>query len=125
MADSTSTVAQLAPSQSNKELRINELIDALSAAILYGRNAATTTGLVWGYYGGRWGGAPIANGTATLTANATTYIQADRATGVVSTSTSAWGATATYVRLYKVTTGASSITAYEDHRAGPNGVFSV
>ena len=47
MADSTSTIAQLAPSQSNKELRINELIDALSAAILYGRNAAATALRSW------------------------------------------------------------------------------
>lgn len=124
MSDSSSPIDQLSTSQSNKELRVNELVDAASPALTYGRRAATTTGLTWGYYGGRDGGTAVANGTVTLTGSNTNYVVVHRTTKAVSTSTSAtnWNDTTTYGRLYKVVTGASSVSSYEDHRFGEGGV---
>ena len=78
---------------------------------------------VWGYYGGRYSGNTVANGTITLTASTTNYVVAERATGVVSNSTATtnWNNGA-YARCYIIVTGASTITSYEDHRAGQLGV---
>jgi hypothetical protein len=33
---------------------------------VYGKRQPVTTGLTWGYYGGRWGGFSVADGTLTL-----------------------------------------------------------
>ena len=117
MADQTTNVQQITAG-TNADTRINENFDAASPAMLYGRRASVTTGLTWGYYGGRFGSTSIANGTVTLTASQTNYIVASRTTGAVSVSTSAtnWGNSADYLRLYKVTTGTSTVSDYEDHR---------
>lgn len=122
MADSTTNLDTLSASTANNELRANELFDALSPASLFGRRAATTTGLTWGYFGGRYGGTSIANGTVTLS-NGTNRVVALRSTGVVSTSTATtnWNNTADYARLYTVVAASSVVTSYEDHRAGPFG----
>lgn len=126
MADSTTVVDQLSASTANNEVRVNESFDAASPAMLYARRASTTTGLTWGYYGGRIGGTSIANGTVTLS-NGTNRVVALRSTGAVSTSTSAtnWNNTADYMRLYLVVAASSQVTSYEDHRVGVGGVFSV
>lgn len=124
MSDSTSNIPQLNPSSANLPQRINELFDAASPAMLYGRNAVTSTGLTWGYLGGRYASAPIANGTLTLAASqAAIYLVADRATGAVSqaTSTTNWDDTDNFARLYKLTTGTSTVTGYEDHRQASGG----
>lgn len=127
MADSTTTLDQLSPSTANNELRVNETFDAHSPASIYGRQASTTTGLTWGYYGGRIGGTSVANGTVTLTNAATNYVVALRSTGAVSvaTTTTNWNNTADYARLYQIVTAASLVTSYQDHRLGLGGVFSV
>lgn len=101
---------------------MNALVDALSPTSLGGRNAATTTGLTWGYYGGRIynGGARslVANGTVSLTASATNYVQMTTA-GVVSVNTT--GFTTGQIPLYQVTTGTSTVTNYIDQRTySPN-----
>lgn len=120
MPDSTNPLDALSVATANNELRVNELVDALGVAATFGRRASTTTGLTWGYFGGRWGGSALAHGTVTLTGAATNYVVALRSTGVVSVSTATtnWDASADYVRLYKVVTGASAVTSYEDHRFG-------
>ena len=127
MADSTTPILQLNWSQAQKEVTVNNLFDAASSAMQYGRDATTTAGLAWGYMGGRWGGMAFASGTHTLTASATNYITVTRATGVpaASTSATAWNDQTTYARCYKVFTGASTITSYEDHRSGPGGVHGA
>lgn len=127
MSDSTSLIDQLDLSQSNITTRINETQDALSPAIIYGRRASTSTGLTWGYYGGRWGGNSIVNGTSTLGASTTSYIVVLKSTGAVSASTATtnWDNTADYARAYKVVTGASTVTSYEDHRSGANGTVGA
>lgn len=112
------------PPQSLAEVVVNENFETLEHQGVYGKNQATTVGLVWGYYGGRWGGASVAAGTFTLGASTTTYLSVNRSTGAITQSTAAtnWNDTATYARAYKLTTSGSAVTAVEDHRAGPNGV---
>ena len=119
MADSTTNLDLIAVGQADKEDLANELFDAASPAMLYGRHASECSGLIWGYYGGRYLSLPIDNDTLTLTAATTLYIVAARVDGVVSFSASSvnWDDSETdYIRLYQVVTGASSVTSYEDHR---------
>ncbi len=128
MADSTTPIPQLLPSESSPETRLNELFDAASAAMVYGRNAATCTGRVFGYLGGRWGGFSVANGvSASLTASTTQYMVVERATGAVTfaSTTTNWDDATLYARAYKLTVGTTTITAYEDHRAGNLGTLGA
>jgi len=48
----------------------------------------------------------------------------NRSTGAISVATAStnWDNTAAYARVYKLTTGTATVTAVEDHRAGPGGV---
>lgn len=123
MSDSTTNLATLTAQTANNETRVNELVDALSPASVYGRDASTTTGLTWGYYGGRYGGTSVANGTVALTGSATNYVVALRSTGAVSVSTTTtnWLNTPAYARLYSIVAGSATVTSYQDHRAGPYG----
>lgn len=118
MADFSSNIPQILQSQAQKEVLANALFDAASPAMLYGRNAITSLGLVWGYLGGRvyLNGVPvlIPNGTLTLAANLTHFIEVS-ATGAVSSNIS--GFAPDRVPLYRVVTGAVSVTSYEDHRS--------
>lgn len=106
------------------EIPVNENFETLAGLAVYGKNHATTTGLTWGYYGGRWSGNLIADGTLSLTDDATNYIVVNRSTGVasVSTSNTNWNDTANYGRDFKVTTVDGLVTAVEDHRAGLYGI---
>lgn len=117
MANSTTNLAQLQVSQASKETTANQLFDAASPATAFGRNATTTTGLTWGYYGATimvdGAATQIANGTVSLTGSATNYVEADRS-GTVSANTT--GFTAGRTPLYTVVTGSSTITSYTDHR---------
>jgi len=128
MADSTPLIAQITAGQAQKEVTANALFDAASPATAYGRNADTCSGLTWGYYGTRYGGDPIANGTYVCNASETTYMMVELATGNVffsnegSDSDPAW-ADPDYGRAYIIYTGPSSVTSYEDHRFGPLGIF--
>jgi len=122
MSDSTTNIPQVVASAGAAET-VNALMDAASPAMLFARNAVTSTGLTWGYLGGRYLSLPIANGTLTLGASTTSYIVADALTGVVtaSTGTTNWDDTTGYLRLYKVVTGSATVTSYEDHRAASGG----
>lgn len=117
MSDSTTLLDTISTSQAQKEVTANAMFDSASIAMLFARRATTTTGLTWGFTGGPifTGGARsyIANGTITLTASTTNYVEADAA-GVVTVATSQ---TAGKMPLYKVVTGASTVTSYEDHRS--------
>lgn len=119
MADLSNPLTQITTGQSQKEVTVNNLIDALSPAAVFGQNDLTTSGLNWGYYGGRYRGIAIAHGTIALPASeAAVYIVANKSTGVVSQSTSItnWNDTATYERLYLAVTGSSTITDWDDYR---------
>lgn len=115
------------PAQDSPEIPVNENFEALSCMAVYAKDATTTTGLTWGYLGGRWGGFLITAGTLTLTASKTLYITASRTTGAVSVSDSitAWLDVTGHARIYKITTGTSTVTAVEDYRAGAGGVHGV
>ncbi len=116
MSDSTSLLTQLTSSQSSKEVTVNELMNAISQTAFGGRRQSSS-GLSWDYFGGRilvdGVSTAIANGTVTLTASTTNYVEATRA-GVVSKNVTAF--TPGSVALYKAVTGASTVTSYEDHR---------
>lgn len=120
----TTTLQQWANSQSNPELTVNENFASLSHTGCYAMRPAATTGLVWAWYGGRWGGQVVADGTATLGASTTSYVTVNRSTGAVAvaTTTTAWDDTTNHARAYKLTTGTATVAAVEDHRAGPGGV---
>ncbi len=118
MADSTTNLDAVTAVSYSKETQHNALMDAASPATTFGRRASTTTGLVWGYYGGK---VPvsgvvttIANSTINLTASASNYIEAHPDTGAVSKNTT--GFTPGFMPLYTVVTGASSVTSYTDQR---------
>lgn len=115
MSDSTSLLTQLQSGQS-QITTINELMNALSQPTFGGRKQSSS-GLSWDYYGGRIAvdgvSTAIANGTVTLTASTTNYVEATRA-GVVSKNTTAF--TPGSIALYKVVTGTATVTSYEDHR---------
>jgi len=117
---------QLAANQANPEVIINENFEGLDHVGVFGKAHATSTGLTWGYNGGRWGGTSITAGTVTLTNAATNYVVVLRSTGAVSVSTATtnWNNTALYARLYQLTTAGSVVTATADHRAGKYGPFA-
>lgn len=121
--DSTPSLPQLTEQTAGNETTVNELVDALSPAAVFGRNPDTTTGLTWGYLGGRWGGVAVAAGTVALTGSNTNYVVVNRSSGAVSVSTSTanWQNLLAYARLYKIVAGASAVTSYEDWRSGPAG----
>lgn len=121
----STTLQQVEASQASAEVVVNENFASLSYAAIFGRRPAATTGLTWGYYGGRWAGTVVADGTVSATAGTSTYVVAARANGAVSASTATtnWANTADYARLFKLTAGSATITAVEDHRAGPYGLM--
>lgn len=106
------------------EVQMNENFETLDHQSVYGLRQPVTTGLTWGYCGGRWGGFSVAAATLALAASATNYVVVEIATGAISVATTStnWDDAANYLRVYKLTTGASAVTAIEDHRAGPLGV---
>ena len=119
MADSSNPLDQIEVGQAQPAVMANELFDAMSPAALFGRRGRTTSGLTWGYYGGRYGGMAIDHDTIVLPASeASVYIVALKADGTVSQSTTStnWDDTDNYERLYIATTGTASITAWEDFR---------
>ena len=116
--DSTANLDQLSPSQDNQELRVNELLSAVSPASALSRRDSTVSGLTWGYYGiNRWyvdaSAVPKANGTLAITASSTRYLSADRAIALTEIATAF---AADKLALYKLVTGAASVTSWEDHR---------
>lgn len=127
MSDSTTLLEQIATAQAAKETTANQLFDAASVAMAYGRHAESCGGLTWAYYGTRYGGTAVANGTNACAASDDTYMVVNLSTGAVSfsTATTNWDNAAAYGRCYKITTGTATVTSYEDHRFGPLGVFAA
>lgn len=127
MADYDTNVDQLALNQAGQALRVNELADAASPSLIFGRRASTCVGLTWGYYGGvvPLDNVPtaVANGTVTLTASDTNYIYMDTDGAVVCTTTIPGGwpgplTTAGQVALYEVVTDTNGATDWTDYRLG-------
>lgn len=118
MPDLATILDQILVGQSQPAVTANELFDALGQGSLFGRRARTCSGLTWGYYGGvllvDGVVTQVANGTLSLTASQTNYIEATRA-GAVSFNTS--GYTPGRIPLYRVTTGVAAVSNYLDDRA--------
>lgn len=97
-----------------------------ASARSWGYRETGSSGLIFAYYGGpAWNGSTytsIADGTVTLTASATNYVERTVA-GVVSANTSAW--TAGRLPLYLVTTTGSVVTGIVDQRGAATTVQSV
>jgi hypothetical protein len=109
----------------NPEVPVNENFATLAHAATYGKNPATSTGLTWGYFGGRWGGTVVADGTLTLANNSNNYIVVEIATSTISVSSSDtnWNNTDEYARVYLVATASGAVTGTpQDHRAGAYGI---
>jgi uncharacterized protein DUF5907 len=123
--DYTNTLPQISPSQASHEVTANENFAMMSGAALFARKAETSSGLTWGFQGGRFDGTLVADDDVTLTASNTNYIVVHRSTLVVSVSTTNtnWNDSATYGRAYLVTVGASAPSDWEDHRAGDGGIL--
>lgn len=118
------SMAQISsPPQASAEVVVNRNFEALEAFATYGQRQSAHSGLTWGYYGGRWGGFSVADGTLTLS-NATNYVVVELATGAISTATTTtnWNDTANYARVYQITATGGAVTAVQDHRGGPGGV---
>ncbi len=109
------------------EVPMNENFETIEFASVYGRRQPTSSGLTWGYYGGRWGGFAITAGTLTLTDNDDNYVVVEKATGDISIdiATTDWLDTTNFARVYLITTGSGLVVSWEDHRAGPNGVATA
>lgn len=115
------------PAQDSPEVPVNENFKALEHMAVYAKDATTTTGLTWGYLGGNWRGVAIAAGTLSLTANATNYVVVNRETGAVSVSATDinWNAGLQHAHVYRLVTGAATVTSVEDFRAGRGGVHGI
>ncbi len=117
MANSSTNLDQVTAQQSQKEVTVNGLFDAGSPGTAFGRRQSTSGGLVWGYFGGTMNidGIPTAtaNGTISLVASATNYIELSPA-GAVSANTTAF--TPGRIPLYTAVCGTATITRYTDHR---------
>lgn len=119
--DRTTWFDTIPSSMAGAEVISNALDHALSVAAIFGRRDSTTTGLQFGWYGGRiyvdgvavdvGGGSHV--GTTALTASATNYVEVDRA-GAVSKNTTAFSADK--CPLWVITTGGSSQSEWIDHR---------
>lgn len=120
------SLQQWVNSQANPEVVVNENFAVLAALAVYGRDPTTSGGLTWGYIGGRWAGFAVTAGTLTLTASQTNRIVVARATGVISTSTNDtnWNDTTNFARVYRVVTGTTDVTSFEDWRVGGFGIIA-
>lgn len=118
------TTMQQITAGSNVATRMNENFETVSVAAIYGKKQSTTTALTWGYYGGLYRGNTVADGTVTLTNNATNYIVVARSSGAVSVSTATtnWNDSTNYARVYKVTTASGLVTDVVDHRMDSGGL---
>lgn len=113
-------LAQLEDDQLNPEVIFNENFSAIAGAEVYGKNAATTSGLNYGYYGGQYGAFAIVDGTVALSNGATNYVVVLRSTGAVSASTSTtnWNNTALYARVGIGVCAGGVMTSWTPYRFG-------
>lgn len=108
------SLVKLTTAQSQKEKTISNNFSVLEQGGVFGNNPATTTGLVFGYYGGWFQQSSgnivfINDGTVLLSANATNYIQYNPNSNIISSNTS--GFDTGYVPLYQLTTNTTKITS--------------
>ena len=116
-------ITKLDNSTNQPEVLVNAALDRLDVEVFsnpskfLSQRHSTTTGLVFGYWGGtyNWAGAftTVTAGTVTLTASTTNYIEWTPG-GAVSFNTT--GFTANRLPMYEVVTGVSTMTTVTDRR---------
>lgn len=121
MSDFATPFGTIAVGQGDQVAKANGLFDAVSPPALFGYNYATTTGLTFGYHGGKMllSGiiTTIAAGTLSLSASLTNYVEAHPDTGAVSKNTTAF--TPGYLPIAAITTNTTAIvpsTGFVDSR---------
>ncbi len=130
MADSTSHLALLSASQAGKELTANALFNAASPAMIFAYDRSNSSGLYWGYFGGRYRKPDgsriwIPNGQVILTGSyggTQNYIEVSQ-TGTVSVNTSGW--TNGSKPLYTVWTTLTGPYSWVDYRTGREGEAKI
>lgn len=114
----TARMTQLVEGQAEAATLVNENFDAVEPAALFGIDVANSNLLTLAYYGGNMmvgtTHTAISDGTWTLNASATNYIECTNA-GVSSVNTT--GFTAGRIPLYTVVTDATTRTSTTDKRA--------
>ena len=118
MSDSTNPFGSIAIGQGDQATKANALFDASAPVAIYAKKYATTSGLTIGYHGGKISVngvvTVISDGTLTLTASTTNYVEANPSTGAISKNTTAY--TPGYWRIGRAVTGTASITTWYDDR---------
>ena len=118
MSDSAAPFGTVATTQGNQTSKANALFNAVAPVGVYGLKYADTSGLVLGYHGGKLSVngvvTTISDGTVTLTASSTNYVEANPSTGAVTKNTTAY--TPGYWRIGRAVTGSASITTWYDDR---------
>jgi hypothetical protein len=126
MSDSTEPLGTVQQSQSQKETTVNAKLNAVSPASYFGLDEESSAGLRWYYFSAVCMVAGVRTripaGYLDLTPSTTCYIE-HTTSGVVSFNTS--GFTAGRVPDYRVVTGASTITSWEDLRMGASSAEDI
>lgn len=133
MSNSTTNLDQVSFAQIQKEVLVNELLAQAWPATALARHDSACAALTWAYNGGNVAvaGVPtyIANGTLSLTDNATCYIYLDgdalldsppgTPVAFVTSPPTGWPARdGNLVPLYQVTSASGAVTAWTDWRTG-------
>lgn len=118
MSDSTSLLDTITSGQSAKEVTANAFFNAISVLSMFARRDSTSTGLTWGLYGAsrvhiNATATVKANATQALTASSTRFLSVSRALAYTEVATAF---AADKWALYRIVTGVSTVTSYEDHR---------
>ena len=116
------TLTQITSTQGAKETSVNNQHSALSPAAFLGRRAEAITGLTFAYYGGviwaNGGWRSIADGTLSMTASDTNYVELDIEGDATdpAVSSNIVGFTDGAIPLYEIVTDGTDITSYTDRR---------
>lgn len=102
----------------NQTAKANALFDAVAPVSIYAKKYATTSGLTLGYHGGKISVngvvTVVSDGTLTLSASETNYVEVNPITGAISKNPTAY--TPGYWRIGRAVTGAATITTWYDDR---------
>lgn len=118
------TFPQTINASASPEVQVNENFLGIAWTGCYSNKPSTTTGLVRGYNGGRWGGFSKSDENHTFGASVTTYVSVDKSDGTLdfSTTNTNYNNDTDYARVEIVVTDGSGVTGVTDDRGGPGGV---
>lgn len=113
---------QISETQSEKAATANENFEAVTPASIFGRDAANTSGLTWGYFGGYMicGSPPtltlIAGSTVQLV-NGENHLEATLEGVVINRTGSPTQFTSGRIPLYRITCSGGLVVSYTDFRS--------